>query len=457
MKLKLLKHRDMRLSRLFPLVCLSIVFLLASCQTAPFLSLLAPNAISFPEEGGTQTVSFSTNSEWTVITSSSWIEVSPSSGNTTDGEVVVSVRCGQNTSYDPLRGTITIVADGLREFISVTQDARLSFPVELHFREGVELMCLIFRLMGAPEFEYAIPVVAESADTFFASMKDHEAIEIARECRRYGVSYDAVTAYGLHLLISDGGSISFNPFYVESTDSSFNRWPDYLKSMMLVALNDFYLQSKFHEWYQSLDPLRQKATDSFKRNCDIDYEWFDRFFGPKEDLSIQILLSFLIGNHNHGLSVDLANGSFLLSPIMGSIKQGNNGIPYYSSGIVGTVAHEFCHPYCNPLISKYWESMKDKANAVFTTVESQMISQAYSTPQIMMYETFVRACSTRYLITHGYDQSKEELIQYEESRGFMMVRSLVDVLEMREKNQAQYTTMDDFMPEIIKAINNFQL
>ena len=391
------------------------------------------------------------------MTSGSWLEVSPSSGQSTESDAVVSVRCNKNTSYDPLSGTIMINAGGLREFISVTQDARESYPVELHFSEGVELICLIFRLMGASEFEYTIPVVAESADSFFAPMKSHEAIKIARECKQSGVGYDAVTAYGLHLLISDGGSISFNPFYVESTDSSFNRWPDYLKSMMLVALNDFYLQSKFHEWYQSLDPLCQQATDSFKRNCDIDYEWFDRFFGPKEDLSIQILLSFLIGNHNHGLSVDLANGSFLLSPIMGSIKQGNNGIPYYSSGIVSTVAHEFCHPYCNPLISKYWESIKNKANTVFTTVESQMKSQAYSKPQTMMNETFVRACSTRYLITHGYDQSKEELIQYQESRGFMMVRSLVDVLEMREKNQAQYTTMDDFMPEIIKAINNFQL
>ena len=390
------------------------------------------------------------------MTSGSWLKVSPSSGQNTDGDAVVSVRCNKNSSYDPLSGTIKIKAGGLRESISVTQDAK-SYPVELHFSEGVELICLIFRLMGAPEYEYTIPVVAERTDSFFASMKDHEAIEIARECRRYGVSYDAVTAYGLHLLISDEGSITFNPFYVESTDSSFNRWPNSQKSKMLVALNDFYQKSRFHEWYQSLDPLRQQATDSFKRNCDIDYEWFDRFFGPKDDLSIQILLSFLIGNHNHGHSVDLADGGFLLSPIMGSVKQNDNGILYYTSGIEGTVSHEFCHPYCNPLISKYWDSIKDKANAVFKTVESQMRSQAYSNAQTMMHETFVRACSTRYLITHGYDQSKEELIQYQESRGFMMVRSLVDVLETREKNQVQYATMDDFMPEIIKAINNFQL
>ena len=101
--------------------------------------------------------------------------------------------------------------------------------------------------------------------------------------------------------------------------------------------------------------------------------------------------------------------------------------------------------------------MEEKASKVFNLVADQMKSQAYSTPKTMMYETLVRSCELRYFMTHGYEQYKEYLIQYEESYGFVLVRMLVDVLEKREQQQAQYATLDDFMPEIIKAINDYQL
>lgn len=88
-----------------------------------------------------------------------------------------------------------------------------------------------------------------------------------------------------------------------------------------------------------------------------------------------------------------------------------------------------------------------------------MRDMAYGTPMTMMKETFVRSCTIRYLLSHpGVSTVKKEtLIKNEESKGFLMVRSLVDVLEGREQNKDKYSTMDAFMPEIIKAINAFTL
>ena len=41
-------------------------------------------------------------------------------------------------------------------------------------------------------------------------------------------------------------------------------------------------------------------------------------------------------------------------------------------------------------------------------------------------------------------------------RGFILVPTLVDVLDIREREQARYSTMDDFMPEIVKAVNEYE-
>lgn len=533
-----------RLVHLAMLCC--IIGLVSSCEKAPLLTLNCPSNISFPVEGGSQTVSFSTNRDWKVSSSESWCTVSPSSGVSGQENSTFKISCDRNTSYDTRVCTITITAEELIETITVSQDAvkiivsqnlytlssgaqqliigvssNVSYLVssdaewlsvtnegaservvvnvlenddtenyrighislsqvggdlktvvtiaqdkahsgifyskEPHFSESIDLLSLIWRLAGAPEYNACrITKVSESADAFFASMKDHKAVRLAKEYRKNGVSYDAVATYGLYLLITDDGSIVFNPFFDGNDNANLKRWPGNSKEDMLVALNDFYKKSNFHEWYQSLEPLHQQAVDSFKSKFNVDYEWYDHFFGPVDNLSTQIILSFLNGPSNYGLSTELSSGGKLHSPVIGCISQDSNGNIYYSD-ILSVIIHEFCHPYCNPLVNKYWESMKDKANALFPKVESLMKSQAYSNAKIMMYETLVRVCTIRYLLSHGYSKYKERLITSEESMGFLMVRSLVEALEKREQNWAQYPTLDDFMPEIVKAINDCQL
>ena len=90
---------------------------------------------------------------------------------------------------------------------------------EPQFNEGVELMELIWRLMGAQEFSQCnIDEVDQSANTFFADMKDHDAVLFAKQHYRQGLCYDAIPSYGLHLVISEQGTISFNPVFTNGTN-----------------------------------------------------------------------------------------------------------------------------------------------------------------------------------------------------------------------------------------------
>ena len=448
------------MKRIFAIVIslFSLFLFFISCEKAPFLALNDPTSISFTSFGGKQTVSFTTNRDWIVSSANSWCTVSPTSGSKSEEGITITITCEPNTKIGSRTTTLGIKADDLLESITVNQppiNPDQLFSSEPHFSESMDLISLIWRLIEAPEYnDCHVQVVNETADAFFASMISHEVLDIARECRNRGVGYDAVASFGLHLLISDDGVLSFNPFFVGDTDSSFNRWSDSQKKSMLYALNDFYKKSNFHEWYQSLEPLRQQAIDSFKKICNVDYKWFDDFFGPIEGLSTQILLSFLNGGSNYGCSVDLAYGGKLLSPVLGCIQQDRNGTPLYSD-ITDVIIHEFCHPYCNPRIDYYWESMAEKANTVFEQVKTKMSSMAYGNAKTMMCETFVRASTIRYLVKHGSKKSKENLIKSEESKGFLFVRTFVDALEKREKNMTQYPTIDSIMPEIIKAVNDY--
>ena len=404
--------------------------------------------------GDNQILSFDiqSNVDFRVEIDGDWITRLETKGLDTH---TLSFEIKENTEQDLREGTISLISEKVTQTVLIKQSKKQSQvdPHKPSFSEAIELICLVWRLMGAEEYNTCrVPSVYESADSYFASMKNHAAVSLARECRQTrGVAYDAVTSYGLHLVISDQGVISFNPDYLDNIES---RWTSQQKIDMLAALNDFYKESKFHEWYLSMEPYRQEALQAFEKTGDIDHDWYNTFFGPIDNLSTQIILSFFIGNNNNGLSLNLVNGSKLLSPVMGCLSQNSSGkISFNDDGSI--LVHEFSHPYCNPLIDKYWDSIEETASEVFKSVENQMRNQAYGNARTMMCETFVRASTVRYFMNHTSDKKQENRIKNEVNRGFLLVPTLVEVLDKREKEQAQYATMDAFMPEIIKAINGY--
>lgn len=344
--------------------------------------------------------------------------------------------------------TRTMVAS---EIPPTTEEGHMTEP---YFSEVVELMGLVFRLAGAEEYNQCqVSTVSNSADKYFSSMRNHQAVTLARQYRQQGIAYDAVTGYANQLVFNEEGYIVFDPDYSEGSNTSFDRWNNQQKNEMLSALNDFYETSNFHDWFVSTQAEQEQAIVSFKSVCDLDYTWFDSFYGKNDKLSSRIILSFMIGNSNNGISLKRKDGTLLLTPVLGSLSQNNGTVRF--NGDMNLVVHEFSHPYCNPLIEANWSSISNKANEVFSKVSSIMQSQAYSNAMTMMCETLVRSSAIRYMITHNQKNLVNQALAYEESNGFMMVRTLVKTLEKREQEAAKYPTLADFMPELIDAINNF--
>lgn len=367
--------------------------------------------------------------------------------STTNNQHITGKKYEANKTYSFTRNMIASAS----EMPSTTEQGHNPEP---YFSETVELMGLIWRLAGAGEYNQCqVSTVTDSADKYFASMKNHHAVNLARRYYKYDIAYDAVTGYANQLIINELGVISFDPDYLEGSNTSFDRWNSQQKNEMLAAVNDFYEVSNFHDWFVSTQAEQEQAIASFKSVCNLDYTWFDHFFGKNDKASSRIILSFMIGYSNNGISLKRKDGTVLATPVLGNLSQNNGSVKF--NGDMGTIIHEFSHPYCNPLIDAHWESIENKANEVYNKVSSIMADQAYGNAKIMMYETLVRASTIRYMLGNNQDNLVEEVISYEEYFGFMMVRHLVETLERREQAASKYATLADFMPEIVDAINNF--
>jgi len=109
------------------ILCLAMA--LVSCQQAPFITVTGPKSFSFTREGGSESFTFSCNRDWSVSTSDSWIQVTPSTGVAAEGDVSVKMTCSPNTTYDPRTATVTIKAEELTVTISISQDTGIGLIV----------------------------------------------------------------------------------------------------------------------------------------------------------------------------------------------------------------------------------------------------------------------------------------------------------------------------------------
>ena len=112
--------------RFLPLLSLfGLVLLLASCHEDPYLTV-TPSNLSFPEEGGAQTIQVSANYAWTASVSGSGFKISPASG---EGVGSVTVTASAASSSDEVTGSVSFQSEGLTASVALKQSARTTLEV----------------------------------------------------------------------------------------------------------------------------------------------------------------------------------------------------------------------------------------------------------------------------------------------------------------------------------------
>ncbi len=328
-------------------------------------------------------------------------------------------------------------------------------PPNVRVDARVELMSVLFRLAGNPEYNRpGLPAYAAEVDEHFASFRDHAAVRRIRELRRTrGVSYDAPMGLAVHLADVDTlkGRLPWQPRPARLD----GRWrPDELQAF-LVNARDFVRESDFLAFYDSHRDLYDRAAERMQQAVTegLDVGWFEDYFGtPRSEM--HVIIAMLNGPNCYGASFEDGDREEAYS-IVGAMLPTNDGVPSCPPWLVPLLVHEFCHTYVNPVVYRRAAEIEEPARAVFARVEDRMRKMAYGNWQTMAHETLVRACVVRYTAQKRGPFAATMQMLEEQQRGFAWVPEVCALLEQYEADRERYPTLDGFFPRIVEFFEEY--
>ncbi|MGB7762157.1 MAG: DUF4932 domain-containing protein [Bryobacteraceae bacterium] len=314
----------------------------------------------------------------------------------------------------------------------------------------VELMSIVFRLAGNPEYTQCdVPIYAAAIDKHFAPFRDHEAIRLARELRDSdGVSYDAVMNMAVH--VTDVETLGERvPF--DRAPSLDARWHGAKARRFLQAARKFVADSDFAGFTKSEQPLYDITNSRLQafiaKNADL--PWFDRFFGARAHAPFHVIPGLANGGSNYGAHVAVPNGPEEIYAIPGVWKVDSDGSPVFDPKWTSILVHEFAHSYVGPLIDKFAAQLAKSGDRLFEAENAEMRHQAYTNGKTVLNESMVRAATARYAFEHQGPEASAAAVTEERSRGFLWTGELVALLGKYAQDRERYPTLDSFMPQVV--------
>jgi len=269
--------------------------------------------------------------------------------------------------------------------------------VPVHVDSRVELLTLVFRLIGANEYSQpdARSPYSREADELFEPALDHDVFRLARKLREQGIGFDAVPSLAVHL--TPPPELALRVPLAPWPERLDARWKDVDLEGFLKALRAFATETEFLEFEKTFADTQRAAEASLTKQIEAAnvLPWLHEFFGLDAGTRYTAIPGLLCGPGNYGVSVRLADGTLELWPVIGADTWDAQGHPVYGAGHLGTVVHEFTHAFANPVIDANWSALGPPFERLFPSVKDVMAPQAYGTPRTVAYESLVRACVVR--------------------------------------------------------------
>jgi len=320
----------------------------------------------------------------------------------------------------------------------------------------VELMSIIFRLAGNPEYNQpnSKSPYADEVEAHFGKFRGHAVVETAQRLRaRRGVSYDAVMSMAVHL--EDTVSLREKIPFDKAPPRLDERWRLEEAREFLGKARRFVKETGFNEFVQTHAELYEAAgarmTEKLGERAYLD--WFDSFFGARPKARFYVIVGMLNGGCCYGSGIRHLDGREEITPVLGVWEFDDQGIPVIDDSIVPTVVHELCHSYTNALVDKHADELEPAGTRIFAHCAEVMKQQAYGNWKTMMYESLVRVCVVRYLRASDGAAAARKEIREQHNRGFKWTGALSKLLAEYESNRERYRTFDAFMPKIVEFFN----
>ena len=324
--------------------------------------------------------------------------------------------------------------------------------IDVRVDPRVELICIIFRLAGHPEYSRAqLPAYAADVDKHFAPFKDHPVVALARELRRTrGVSFEAPMSLAAHVTAPPALAerVAFDPHPV-GLDA---RWRLVESRRFLQLARDFAGKARFAAFFDAHRDLYAASERAMRVTIarHVKLDWFERYFGAAPGAGFHLVIAPLNGGNCYGIRVALPDNASDLYSIMGVWQTDPKGAPAFPASVVPTIIHEFNHAFVNPVVYTHQDKFAPAGQRLFEKHADVMRRQAYGHWTTVLHESIVRAAVVRYLAqTAGPDAARAQLAD-ETARGFTWTADLVALLQQYEQSRDKYPTLDYFHPRLVE-------
>jgi len=384
--------------------------------------------------------------------------------------VVGMVAVGQ---CDPCERNLTIAAPS--EFtIAAPSEFTIAAPPELPFAkptvdERVELLAIVFRLAGAKEFACKrFTKYDDAINAHFAEFKDHEVIQLAKELNKgtglgeINISNDRVPAFAVACKITDGrvilteeNAIALEKYY---RDLSWPCWPKATSLKFAQLLDDFYVKSRFHEFFVSQKDLYDRFEERFfdlYRFFNIG--WFDTFYGTSPGERFQVYLLVTGEDGGYGTMLPRNDGTKDYCAIIGvhPTYVNDDGEPLYTENSVWSLMLFYnLFAFADPLVEKYYPLFK-KASERLLPHTAERIQQSVNdvlTPKRVLQYYLTYATLAEYSKVHGHDDALANLTEIEKG-GFVWFDKMREAVKRYTNDRDSYPTFDAFMPHLAEVQN----
>ena len=322
--------------------------------------------------------------------------------------------------------------------------------------EAVELVSILARTAGAREYNMDMAgQYTKDTEAWFAPYKNHPTVSYYQGLmQQYGIGYNAPMDVAVNL-VNDGGRFRF------AGDKSCmdSRWTNVNLVEFVSKLNQFYTDTRFHEFFEQHQAFYNEGLQRYKDNVmpHFHQDWYPRFYGTTPEQLYHIIIGFTNGGSNYGASRQLLGQPKEMFSVCGYYLNPRSGKAFADGvGTAMILIHEFKHSFINYLYDDNKAMLDPVAAKLFSLSENMMRNQAYPEPETVFNETLVRAAVVLYMQEYGYtpEQIEQEISQNVE-RGFTWTPEAVAALRGYANNRGKYPTFASYYPQVAKALNKF--
>jgi len=328
--------------------------------------------------------------------------------------------------------------------------------IEVTVDPRVELIGIVFRLAGNPEFnDGTLRPYAKAIERQFGDFDNHPVVKMAVQLRNTrSMSCDGPMSLAVHI----DHDFRLRETREEWPSTLDYRWEKQETAEFLEKLRQFAVETKFDEFFKGQRDIYETGIQSCKDligPLNIG-QWLVDFFGVKDCGDLKLVLGFVNGFFNYGrrFADEVTSEKYAIVG-MRPFDPANTVI--FRPMQIGTTVHEFCHSFANPVVKKYLDQLQPAGKKFFAVHGPAMRMRGYQKWESVMYETAVRACVACF-VRHSFEPMyMDYYLKDEVKAGFVWTEDVGDFLKEFDNNRGKYPTFESFFPEFVKFLNDYSI